>query len=74
MLVAELKEEVESFAIAGLGFNVPPLVLGDHTEIVVNASRAVLVAELKEEVQGFAIADLGFSEPPLASGHRPSSW
>ena len=65
MPVAELQVDVEGFAVAGLGFGEPPLLLGEDAELVVGAGGAVLVAELQEDVEGFAVAGLGFREPPL---------
>ena len=68
VLVAELQEDVEGFAVAGFGFAVALLVLGEDAELVVGAGGVVLVAELQEDVEGFAVAGLGFAVPPLVLG------
>ena len=60
MLVAVLQLDVEGFAVAGLGFAVALLVLGEDAELVVGAGGAVLVAVLQLDVEGFAVAGLGF--------------
>ena len=68
MPVAELQVDVEGLAVAGLGLVEPPLLLGDHAELVVGAGGGVPVAELQVDVEGLAVAGLGLVEPPLLLG------